>query len=214
MIQNNDRALKVAEFLLQIKAVKLQPSDPFTWSSGWQSPIYCDNRVILSYPQVRTFIRQGITEIINESFNTPELVAGVATGGIAHGVLAAQEVGLPFAYVRSKPKEHGMGNHIEGVVEEGQNTIIVEDLISTGGSSAKAIKALKESGAQVKGLISIFTYGFDMSEKLFEDLNCPIYSLCDYSTLIDQALATEYIKQEDYTSLLKWRENPEKWQKD
>ena len=213
MIQNNDRALKVAEFLLQIKAVKLQPSNPFTWSSGWKSPIYCDNRVILSYPNVRTFIRQGITEVISESFNTPELIAGVATGGIPHGALVAQELGLPFVYVRSKAKEHGMGNQVEGVVGAEQNTIVVEDLISTGKSSAKAIHALREAGAQVKGLVSIFTYGFDESEELFKELNCPVYSLCDYNTLVDQALATEYIKKEDYTSLLKWRENPENWKK-
>lgn len=213
MIQNNDRALKVAEFLLQIKAVKLQPSQPFTWSSGWKSPIYCDNRVILSYPNVRTFIRQGLTEIINESFNTPELIAGVATGGIPHGVLVAQEMGLPFVYVRSKAKEHGMGNQVEGVVGSEQNTIVVEDLISTGKSSGNAINALKETEAQVKGLVSIFTYGFESADRLFKDINCPVYSLCDYNTLVDQALESDYIKKEDYNSLLKWRDNPENWQK-
>ena len=168
MILNNDRAVKVAEFLLQIKAVKLQPKNPFTWASGWKSPIYCDNRVTLSYPNIRTFIRQNYSELILDHFGKPDVIAGVATGGIAQGALVAEELGLPFIYVRSSPKGHGMGNQIEGHFEEGQKVIVIEDLISTGGSSLKAVDALRDANLDVKGLVAIFTYGFEVAETNFK----------------------------------------------
>ena len=156
-----DAAHKVAEFLLQIKAIKLQPEQPFTWASGWKSPIYCDNRKTLSYPQIRTYIRQQYVNVINEQFGKPDVIAGVATGGIAQGALIAQDMGLPFVYVRSEAKKHGLTNMVEGVVEKDQSVVVIEDLISTGGSSIKAVDALREKGCNVKGMVAIFTYGFD-----------------------------------------------------
>lgn len=179
MILNNDKALKVAEFLLQIKAVKLQPNKHFTWASGWNSPIYCDNRVTLSYPNIRTFIRQAYTEAVLDYFGKPDVIAGVATGGIAQGALVAQELGLPFIYVRSSAKGHGMGNQIEGSFEKGQKVVVIEDLISTGGSSLNAIEALKDAGMDVKGLIAIFTYGFKVADENFKSA----VSICDTDQL-------------------------------
>ena len=175
---NNDRAYKLAEFLLQMKAIKLQPANPFTWASGFQSPIYCDNRKTLSFPKVRTYIRQSFSELIVEKFGKPDLIAGVATGGIAHGVLVAQDLGLPFVYVRSTPKGHGLGNQIEGYFEEGQSVVVIEDLISTGGSSLEAIRALKDAKLNVKGLAAIFTYGFEDSVANFKQAKCPFW-LCN-----------------------------------
>ena len=163
MILNEDKALKVAEFLLQAKAIKLNPKNPFIWASGIKSPIYCDNRITLSYPQIRTFIRQAYTESIIERYGKPDIIAGVATGGIPQGALVAQELGIPFIYVRNKTKSHGMGNQIEGYYEEGQKIIVVEDLISTGQSSLNAVKALRKAKLEVKGLIAIFTYGFKIA---------------------------------------------------
>jgi orotate phosphoribosyltransferase len=211
MILNKDRALKVAEFLLQIKAVKLQPNSPFTWASGWKSPIYCDNRITLSFPAIRTYIRQGYADAILEHFGKPDIIAGVATGGIAQGALVAQELGIPFVYVRSSAKAHGMGNMIEGHFEKGQRVVVIEDLISTGGSSIQAVNALREAGLEVKGLVAIFTYGFDISMKNFANVECPFVTLTDYDHLIDQALKLDYVTNSDVNSLREWKINPENW---
>lgn len=211
MVLNESNAIKVAEFLLQIKAVKLQPNDPFTWASGWKSPIYCDNRVTLSFPAIRTFIRQNYSEAILEKFGKPDVIAGVATGGIAQGALIAQELGLPFIYIRSSAKEHGMGNQIEGHYEEGQRVVVIEDLISTGGSSLKAVEALREAKLDVKGLVATFTYGFDLAEKNFEDAKCPVVTLTNYDILVEKALADTYITPQDVDSLKQWRKDPANW---
>jgi orotate phosphoribosyltransferase len=211
MIQNKDSAFKIAEILLQVKAVKLQPNNPFTWASGWKSPIYCDNRVTLSYPAERTHIRQTIAEMIVQKFGKPDVIAGVATGGIPQGVLIAQELGLPFIYVRSAAKGHGMGNMVEGAYEKGQSVVVVEDLISTGGSSIKAVESLKESGLDVRGLAAIFTYGFKIAQDNFKKAGCPFITLTDYTILIEQALKSNYISQNDLTHLQNWRDNPSEW---
>lgn len=213
MIVNNDNALKVAEFLLQVKAVKLQPNAHFTWASGWNSPIYCDNRVTLSYPNIRTFIRQLYSESVIEYFGKPDVIAGVATGGIPQGALIAQELGLPFIYVRSSAKEHGMGNQVEGHFEVGQKVVVVEDLISTGGSSIKAIDALKSAGLEVKGLVATFTYGFKIADVKFKEANCPYITLTNYDFLIEEALRKEYITENDLQSLREWKDQPETWKK-
>lgn len=213
MILNDESALKVAEFLLQIKAIKLQPNKPFTWASGWKSPIYCDNRVTLSYPKVRTYIRQQFVKAINEKYAKPDVIAGVATGGIAQGALVAEELGLPFVYVRSEAKKHGMTNLIEGVVEKGQSVVVIEDLISTGGSSIKAVEALREAGCEVKGMAAIFTYGFKTSEDNFKKAKCNLLALSNYETLIKQALKSKYITEKDLKSLQEWRLNPAEWGK-
>jgi orotate phosphoribosyltransferase len=206
-----DAAHKVAEFLLQIKAIKLQPEQPFTWASGWKSPIYCDNRKTLSYPQIRTFIRQQYVSVINENFGKPDVIAGVATGGIAQGALVAQDMGLPFVYVRSEAKKHGLTNMVEGVVEKGQNVIVIEDLISTGGSSIKAVEALREMGCNVKGMVAIFTYGFDEATTNLKNANCPLFTLSDYNSLIEVALKHKYITEKDLEPLKEWRINPSVW---
>lgn len=211
MILNNDRALKVAEFLLQIKAIKLQPANPFVWASGWKSPIYCDNRKTLSYPSIRTFIRQAYAELILESFGKPDVIAGVATGGIAQGALVAQELGLPFIYVRTSAKAHGLGNQIEGDFEPGQKVVVIEDLISTGGSSLSAVSALRAAGCEVKGLVAIFSYGFEVAKNSFKEAKCPFETLTNYDFLIEEALRHEYINEADLESLKKWRENPSNW---
>ena len=208
MHQTNEVAENVAKSLLQIKAVKLKPNDPFTWASGWSSPIYCDNRLTLSYPQIRTYIRQEFVKLINEEIGHIDVVVGVATGGIAIGALIAQDLGLPFAYVRSTAKEHGMHNQIEGVVESGQRVVVIEDLISTGGSSMNAVEALRGVGANVKALIAIFDYGFEVAAKRFSDAKCRMLSLSNYNALIDYALSSDYIKKEDFNKLKKWREDP------
>lgn len=213
MILNDDKALKVAEFLLQIKAVKLQPNDPFTWASGIKSPIYCDNRVTLSYPTIRTFIRQTYTEAILEEYGKPDVIAGVATGGIAQGALVAEELGIPFIYVRSSAKAHGMGNQIEGYFEEGQKVVVIEDLISTGGSSLKAVEALREAGLEVKGLVAIFTYGFKIAQENFDNANCPYVTLSDYDHLIETAKESRLISNEDAASLAEWKVAPDNWKK-
>lgn len=211
MINHKDKALKVAELLLKIKAVKLQPNQPFTWASGWKSPIYCDNRITLSYPAVRTHIRQAFTTTIEEHFGKPDIICGVATGGVPQGVLVAQEMGLPFIYVRSSAKAHGMGNQIEGYFEAGQTVVVVEDLISTGGSSLKAIDALRDAGLKIKGLAAIFTYGFNEAINNFANAECPFVTLTDYEMLIEQALKSNYITEEDVALLQSWRENPSQW---
>lgn len=211
MILNNDRALKVAEFLLQIKAIKLQPANPFTWASGWKSPIYCDNRKTLSYPTIRTFIRQAYAELILEQYGKPDLIAGVATGGIAQGALVAQELGVPFVYVRTSAKEHGLGNQIEGDYEVGQKVVVIEDLISTGGSSLQAVEALRKVGCEVKGLVAIFSYGFDIAEENFKNAKCPYETLTNYNFLMEEAVKHDYITESDLASLTSWRENPSAW---
>ncbi len=207
----DNSAHKIAEFLLQIKAIKLQPENPFTWASGWKSPIYCDNRKTLSYPAIRTFIRQQFVNEINDKYSKPDVIAGVATGGIAQGALIAQDMGLPFVYVRSEAKKHGLTNLVEGVIEEGQSVVVIEDLISTGGSSIKAIEALRAQGCVVKGMVAIFTYGFDEAVDNFKNINCNSTSLCDYKTLIDVALKHNYITENDVESLTEWRTNPSAW---
>lgn len=210
---NEESALKVAEFLLQIKAIQLQPSQPFTWASGWKSPIYCDNRKALSYPKIRTYIRQQLVNVINDNFNKPDVIAGVATGGIAQGVLVAQDLGLPFVYVRPEAKAHGLGNQVEGVVEEGQSVVVIEDLISTGKSSLKAVEALREAGCTISGMAAIFTYGFKEAEESFKKKKCELVCLSDYDYLIRQALETKYVSNKDVDPLRAWRENPGKWGK-
>jgi orotate phosphoribosyltransferase len=210
---NEESALKIAEFLLQIKAIKLQPNKPFTWASGWKSPIYCDNRVTLSYPKVRTYIRQEFVNVINEKFGKPDVIAGVATGAIAQGALVAEEMGLPFIYIRSEAKKHGLSNMIEGVIEKGQSVVVIEDLISTGGSSLKAVEALHEAGAEVKGMAAIFTYGFKTASDNFKKAKCKLVTLSNYDILIKQALQSNYISDKDLRSLKEWRENPAEWGK-
>lgn len=212
MILNEESATKIAESLLQIKAIKLQPANPFQWASGWQSPIYCDNRKSLSYPPVRTFIRQQFVNAINEHFPNVEVIAGVATGGIAHGALVAEAMGLPFAYIRSSAKGHGMQNLIEGDIFKDQNVVVIEDLISTGGSSLKAVQALKDNESNVLGMVAIFTYGFELALKNFEDNNCKLITLSDYHSLLDVAVNTNYISEKDVESLTDWRKAPHKWE--
>jgi orotate phosphoribosyltransferase len=213
MLNNAETAAKVAEFLLQIKAVRLQPTEPFTWASGWKSPIYCDNRKTLSHPRIRTFIRQKFVEAINASFPKPDVIAGVATGAIAQGVLVAEEMGLPFVYVRPEPKKHGLGNLIEGDVQKGQSVVVVEDLISTGGSSLKAVEALREAGCDVKGMAAIFTYGFSNAEDNFRAASVQLTTLCDYSSLIRQAIKDNLVAESDLEQLEAWRKNPAAWGK-
>lgn len=208
---NKEISHKVAEYLLQIKAVKLNTKKPFKWSSGLYSPIYCDNRIILSYPSFRTFIRQQFVDTINEHFGKSDVIAGVATGGIAHGVLVAQELGLPFVYVRPEPKQHGLSNAIEGYIEKGQSVIVIEDLISTGGSSLKAIEHLKDAGCNIKGMISIFTYNMKQAEDAFKKNKLQVFSLSNFDDLIKIALDKEYITEEDYHQLKEWHKNPQNW---
>ena len=197
MLYSKDIALQTAELLLKIKAVKLSPKEPFTWASGIQSPIYCDNRITLSFPEIRTFIRQHFTHAILEHFKEVEAIAGVATGGIAQGALVAQELDLPFAYVRSGKKDHGLTNQVEGRVNPGQRIVVVEDLISTGGSSLNAVTALREAGCKVVGMVAIFTYNLPVSIRKFEEAGCALITLSDYDMLIEKALETGYVTQED-----------------
>ena len=211
MIYNLDIAKQVAKSLLQINAIILQPNNPFKWAAGWNSPIYCDNRKILSYPEIRNYIRQGLVAVIKNHYKGANVIAGVATAGIPHGVLVAEELGLPFIYVRAKAKEHGKQNQIEGYFEKGQSVILVEDLISSGKSSLEAASALKEVGMKVKGMVSIFTYGFDTAAENFKNANCEYISLCDYNTLLPEAIKQKYIDKEDLTILKEWRENPSNW---
>ncbi len=206
-----DPALKIAEFLLRIKAVRLSPQKPFTWASGWKSPIYCDNRKALSHPVMRTYIRQQFVEAITNEFGKPDMIAGVATGGIAHGALVAQELGLPFIYVRSSAKEHGMKNMVEGDLTQGRNVIVVEDLVSTGKSSLQAVASLREAGCEVKGMVSIFTYRLKVASEAFAQAKVRLHALTDYHILLDQAIADNYITEKDLISLNAWREDPANW---
>ena len=211
MIKNKDTAKKTAELLLQIKAIKLSPEEPYTWASGWKSPIYCDNRVSLSYPPVRVYLKEQMAKIVEDEFGKPDVIAGVATGAIAIGVLVAQELGVPFVYVRPEPKKHGRKNQIEGVLESGQNVVVVEDLISTGKSSLAAVEALKEAGATVKGMVAIFSYLFEVAAQNFKDQNVNLSTLSNYEILLEQALDSQYISQKELSLLRDWRSNPGEW---
>lgn len=213
MIYNEDVALKVAEFLLQIKAIKLEPTKPFTWASGWMSPIYCDNRVTLSHPTIRNFIRQNFVEIVKSKMQSPGTIAGVATGGIAHGVLVAQELGVPFVYVRPETKKHGLGNQIEGQLVTTAGIVVVEDLVSTGKSSLAAVDALRDAGCDVKHMLAIFDYGFKQTEDLFAKSKIDLVTLCDYEHLIKKAIELNYVNEQHIETLLAWRQNPSKWGK-
>jgi len=194
-----------------VKAVELKPESPFTWASGLKSPIYCDNRKTLSFPQIRTFIRQQFVEVINDSFGKPDVIAGVATGGIAIGVLVAQELGLPFVYVRSEPKKHGLGNQIEGVIETDHKVVVIEDLISTGGSSLNAVETLRVSGAQVMGIAAIFTYGFEQAISNFKNANCQLVTLTNYDILIQQAANSGFVVEKYLQTLMAWKNDPKAW---
>jgi len=211
MIYDKNTANKTAELLLQIKAIKISPNEPFTWASGWKSPIYCDNRITLSFIAIRNFLRENIAKTIEAQYGKPDVIAGVATGAIAIGVLVAQELGLPFIYVRPEPKKHGRKNQIEGYLEKGQNVVVIEDLISTGNSSLNAVKALKEAGANVKGMVAIFSYGFDIAIENFRKANVNLICLSSYKNLINQAIDTNYIREKDIKTLNNWRLNPSKW---
>jgi|TARA_B110001450_G_scaffold227829_1_gene227408 orotate phosphoribosyltransferase len=211
MILDKNIAKKTAEALLQINAIKLQPKTPFTWASGWKSPIYCDNRITLSYPEVRLLLRKNLAEQITKAYGKPDVIAGVATGAIAIGALVAEELGIPFVYVRPEAKKHGRKNQIEGFLETNKTVVVVEDLISTGGSSLKAVEALKEYGANVKGMIALFTYGFEIASKNFEEANVKLFTLSNYENLIEQAAETNYITVDQIKTLQEWRNNPSEW---
>ena len=204
-------ALEVAAKLLDIGAIKLNHQKPFTWSSGWKSPVYCDNRLALSYPPIRSFIKKALAMAIRENFPEAECIAGVATAGIPQGALVAEELGLPFVYVRPKPKEHGMGNLIEGKIELDQKVVLVEDLISTGGSSLKAALAMRETGFDVIGMVAIFTYGFDQSEKSFEDEKVSLICLSDFNHLLQEALDRKYLDENQLVYVKSWRLDPANW---
>ncbi|WP_306013505.1 MULTISPECIES: orotate phosphoribosyltransferase [unclassified Allomuricauda] len=211
MVLDKGIAKKTAELLLQINAIKLEPENPFTWASGWKSPIYCDNRIMLSYPAVRNFVREEIAKQVENLYGRPDVIAGVATGAIGIGILVAEALGLPFVYVRPKPKEHGRQNQIEGYFEPGQSVVVIEDLISTGNSSLNAVQALKEQNADIKGMIAIFTYGFPVSTENFKKEGVELHTLSDYENLIEQASDTQYIKENQLQTLLEWRSNPQQW---
>ncbi|MDD5788754.1 MAG: orotate phosphoribosyltransferase [Prevotella sp.] len=202
-----------ASKLLKIKAIKLQPNDPFTWASGWKSPFYCDNRKTLSFADLRNFVKLELVHAILEHFPEAEAVAGVATGAIAQGALVADELCLPFAYVRSKPKDHGMGNLIEGELPKGAKVVVVEDLISTGGSSLKAVEAIRQAGCEVVGMVASYTYGFPIAEKAFADAGVKLVTLTDYENVVAEALETGYISNADVDLLHEWRKDPANWKK-
>jgi len=202
---------KLAKKLLNIKAVKLQPANPFTWASGWSSPIYCDNRKTLSYPALRNFIKIELVRTIMENYENVTTIAGVATGAIAQGAMVAEELHLPFVYIRSAPKGHGLENLIEGDLKPGSKVVVIEDLISTGGSSLKAVEAVRNAGCDVIGMIAIFTYGFPSSEERFKEAKVKFTALCDYNAILDEALKTDYITEADIQTLQEWRNNPAQW---
>jgi orotate phosphoribosyltransferase len=203
----------ITHYLLQSKAIKLEPAKPFTWASGWKSPVYCDNRVTLSYPEIRKAITDAFVEKIKLYFPSVEVIVGVATGAIAQGVLVADELNLPFAYVRSAPKSHGMGNLIEGIVEFNQKVVVIEDLVSTGGSSLQAVEALRATGADVLGMLAIFTYEFQVAVNNFKANKCTLITLTNYNELIDMALKTNYIQPDHIELLTEWRLHPDSWMK-
>ena len=211
MIFNKDTAEKTAELLLQINAIKLNPKNPFTWASGWQSPIYCDNRIILSFPPIRNYVRDEFAKNIEKQFGKPDVIAGVATGAIGIGILVAESLGLPFVYVRPEAKKHGRQNQVEGFLQKGQNVVIVEDLISTGNSSLMALEALRAAGANVKGMAAIFTYGFDVAQENFKNANIDLFTLSNYQNLLNLAVAKRYITEEEEIVLREWNLNPSEW---
>ena len=211
MILNKETAIKTAELLLQIKAIKLEPQQPFTWASGWKSPIYCDNRIILSYPTIRNYIREQFARQIEDLYGKPDVIAGVATGAIGIGMLVAEYLNLPFVYVRPEAKGHGRKNQIEGQLESGQTVVVIEDLISTGNSSLNAIKALEEANVNIKGLLAIFSYGFDVAEENFKNAGVELHTLGNYEHLIETALKTNYITTAEAETLKTWRQDPSKW---
>ncbi len=213
MILNKDTAKATAKLLLQIKAIKLEPKSPFTWASGWKSPIYCDNRVTLSFPPIRNFLKENMSKTIVEKYGKPDVIAGVATGAIAIGVLVAQELGVPFVYVRPEAKKHGRQNQIEGFLETGSNVVVVEDLISTGKSSLHAVEALNKAKVNVKGMIAIFTYGFDVATENFKKANVDLTTLSDYNHMLEQALTDNYINETELETLSAWRKSPSTWNK-
>lgn len=211
MIFDKEIAKKTAELLLQIKAIKLQPYEPFTWASGWKSPIYCDNRVVLSFPLIRTYVKETIGKIIEQQYGKPDVIAGVATGAIGIGALVAQYLNLPFVYVRPEPKSHGRKNQIEGFVQTGQNVVVVEDLISTGKSSLNAVKALRDAELNVKGMIAIFNYGFEIANTNFKESNVNLLTLSNYVNLLEQATEKNYINNNEQEILSSWSTNPSQW---
>ncbi|PHX62380.1 MAG: orotate phosphoribosyltransferase [Flavobacteriales bacterium] len=213
MIFNNNTAQKTAELLLQINAIKLETKNHFTWASGWKSPIYCDNRVILSFPAVRNYIRDEFVKQIEAKFGRPDVIAGVATGAIGIGILVAEAMGLPFVYVRPEAKKHGRQNQVEGFLQKGQTVIVVEDLISTGGSSLMAVEALRNEGANVKGMAAIFTYGFPISEEKIAEAKLDVYTLSNYENLIEKAVEKKYVSEEELETLQSWNSNPSEWGK-
>jgi orotate phosphoribosyltransferase len=214
MNYNNKVAETIASYLLEIQAIKLNASNPFTWASGLKSPIYCDNRIALSYPEKRTYIKNQIANAIKDNFSDVDVIAGVATAGIPQGALVAEELGLPFVYIRSSAKAHGMTNKIEGKLDKGQKVVVIEDLISTGKSSLNAVDALRDASAEVVGMIAIFTYGLDIANQNFADKNCKLISLSDYNTMIGKAVADNYVTSEQENSLLQWSKNPKQWSED
>lgn len=211
MIFDKNTAKQTAKVLLQINAIKLDPETPFTWASGWNSPIYCDNRIVLSFPPIRNYIREEIAKFIEKHYGKPDVIAGVATGAIGIGILVAEYLGLPFVYVRPEAKKHGRQNQIEGFIEAGQNVVVVEDLISTGKSSLNAVKALKEANTNVKGMIAIFSYGFDIANSNFEKEQLTLHTLSNYESLLEEALETNYITKKQLNTLSIWNANPSKW---
>lgn len=211
MVLDKNTAKKTAELLLQINAIKLNPENSFTWASGWKSPIYCDNRIILSFPTIRNYVREEMSKQVEALYGKPDVIAGVATGAIGIGALVADYMGLPFIYVRPEPKSHGRQNQIEGALKPNQNVVVIEDLISTGKSSLNAVDALIKAEANIKGMVAIFNYGFDVAIKNFEDKNLDLHTLSDYAFLIEQASDTGYIKTEQMNTLMEWRENPSQW---
>ena len=202
---------QIASKLLQINAIKFNPANPFQWTSGWKSPIYCDNRKTLSYPDLRRQIREAFTGVIQREYGTPDVIAGVATGAIAMGVLTAEAMDLPFVYVRSSQKKHGLQNTIEGEFKSGQRVVVIEDLVSTGNSSLRAVDALRDSGAEVLGMVAIFSYGFDLARQNFEKKQCRLHTLSDYQTLVDVAMKQGYLREEHREDLEQWRRNPSQW---
>jgi orotate phosphoribosyltransferase len=206
-----ETAGKVASLLLEIEAIKLNHKNPFTWSSGWKSPIYCDNRLALSYPKIRSSIKESLTMAIKKNFKEAEYIAGVATAGVPQGALVAEAMELPYIYVRPKPKDHGMGNLIEGRIEKGKKVVLIEDLISTGGSSLKAAQALKEAGFKVLGMVAIFTYGFDVAEKSFEEAKIPLVCLSDFNHMLKEAVDKKYLDEKQLIYVKSWRVDPANW---
>ncbi|AEK23610.1 orotate phosphoribosyltransferase [Capnocytophaga canimorsus] len=211
MVLDKNTAQKTADYLLQIKAIKLNSENPFTWASGWKSPIYCDNRVVLSYPEIRNYIAQQMAREVQDRYPQTQVIAGVATGAIGMGMLVADKLGLPFIYVRPEPKKHGRQNQIEGALQSGQKVTVIEDLISTGMSSLNAVKALKSAQAEVLGMLAVFSYGFETAHQNFKQENVVLHTLSNYENLLLQALNIGYISENELEMLKSWRENPSKW---